>query len=157
MKRLAGERERRRRVGAAAAEAGGDRNVLLDAGLPARSRLRRDRLERAPDERVPGEPGDAQLGRRLELDPVGEIDPLQDRRDLVVAVVAPGADDERKVDLRGRGRAVHSASARATNSAGSSASARTSGSRPSVRNAASARSRDATPLSASEFGSVLRR
>ena len=47
-----------------------------------------ERLERARTSVSPAKPVDAQGRRRLELDPVGEVDPLEDGRDLVLAVVA---------------------------------------------------------------------
>src|SRR5439155_14316349 len=86
------------------------------------------------------------------------VEALVDGAELVLAVVAFGADDEREVDLGRRRRAGdRSASASPTNSAGRSASARVAGSRPMPSRARAASSRDATPASASEFASVLRR
>ncbi len=153
------ETQRRRRVGAAAAEAGRDREPLLDrrvpAGLDAGPRC--EGLERAADERVAGEAVDAQLGGRRDVDPVGHADALVDGDELVLAVVAQRPDDERQVDLRGSGSPHRSASASARNSGGASASARTDGSRPIAASASTARSRLARPAISSEFGSVLRR
>ena len=82
------------------------------------------------------------------------------RDDLVLAVGAQRADDEREVDLRRRRRVrprAHRGAPRAsaTNSPGSSASARTSGRRRSLRAPPTACSRVATPASASEFGERL--
>ena len=120
--------------------------------------MRGKRRERAADERVGGVALDAESVRGgLDLDPVGEREPLVDGQQLVPAVVAQWADDEAEVDLRGSRRLHPSASASATNSGGASASARTAGSRPIRASAAAASSRDATPASSSELGSVLRR
>ena len=119
--------------------------------------LDRHGVERALHERVLGEAADGVLSRRRELDPVGEVDPLQDCCDLVQAVVTARADDQSEVDLGARGRSSQcNSSVRATNSCGASASARVDGSRPIARNASSPRLRS-MPASASELGSVLRR
>src|SRR5439155_3326949 len=155
---LVGERERCGGVGAATAQTGCHGNPLLDARAPACAGLRREQFERAPHERVSGKAVDAQLVRILDLDAIGEIDALQNGHDLVVAVVALWADDEREVNLRARRRALHArAFASSTNSRGSSASARVSTCRPTERNASSAFWRVATPLKASEVGRVFRR
>ena len=93
-----------------------------------------EQLERAAHERVVGEAVDVDLASAGSTSiAVGEVDALENGRDLVVAVVACRPDDEREVDLRCRRRAAHSARASATNSSGSSASARVSGSRPIAR------------------------
>ena len=105
-----------------------------------------DRFERPPDERVVREAVDRELGGRLERDRVAELDPLEDRRDLVQAVVPRRPDDEREVDLRRGRRADHaSAAARATNSGGSSSSARTPGPRPIAVERGCGRRGDASP------------
>ena len=129
------EAERRRGVGAAAAEAGCDRDVLLDFHAPTRldSRGRGERSSAArtsvsprnPSTRAPAPPR-ARSGRRGRS--------VGGRWHLVLAVVARRPDDEREVDLRGGGaRFMQSFSASATNSAGASASARVSAGRPSAR------------------------
>ena len=106
--------------------------------LDARSCGQRE--QRITDERVLRKTVDLEAGPRGERDPVGEIDPLEHRRHLVLAVRPERADDEREVDLRRRPCAAHrSASARATNSRGSSASARMSAGRPIVSSACAAR------------------
>ena len=99
----------------------------LSAASARRSSARRTSVSSA-------KPSTAELGRRLDRDAVGQVDPLEDGGDLVPAVVAERADDERQVQLRGRGRTVHAgrASARATNSGGASSSARAAGSRAIV-------------------------
>ena len=102
----------------------------------------------------------ASASRKRDL--VGEREPLEHGDDLVLAVAPQRADDEREVELRRRvprrARAQRtSASASATNSSGASASARTSRPRPIAASAATTSSRLATPASASEFASVLRR
>ena len=87
-----------------------------------------EREQRVAHEAVLGEASDGEHRRRLELDPVREIDALQNRRDLVLAVRAHRPDDEREVELRRGRRAAHrSAAARRTNVSGVSASARTAG------------------------------
>src|SRR5438876_1225294 len=155
---------RRGRAGGGAARARratrrGDRQSLLDVDAPAwlDARVRSERFERAVDERVGEEAVDAECAGRLEVDAVGDPDALVHGDELVLAVGAKRADDEREVDLCGGGRSHVSAAASATNSGGASASARTEASRPIEASAATARSRDATPLSSSEFGRVLRR
>ena len=91
----------------------------------------RERVERARGRSCPPRTRRRVVSaRRLDADPVAEVDALEDRHDLVLAVVADRPDDEREVDLRRRGADHASASASATNSAGSSSSARTSRSRP---------------------------
>src|SRR5579872_6211555 len=157
--RRVGEPQRGGGVGAAAAETGRDGETLLDVHAPARldAGACGERLERAAHERVGEEPVDAERERRLDVDPVGEGDALVHGDELVLAVVARGPDDEGEVDLRGRGCSHRSASVSATNSCGASASARTDASRPIDASAATERSRDASPLSSSEFGSVFRR
>src|SRR5262249_33674223 len=101
---------------------------------------------------------DAKRRSLLDLDPVDEVDPLEHRQDLVLAVVALRPDDEREVDLRRCGCTHHAnVSVSATNSGGESASARVDSVRPSSASAAAARSRETRPPSASEFGSVFRR
>ena len=129
-KRLVREPERGRRIGAAAAETGGDRDLLLDLDPPASldPRGSSELAERRADKRVAGEAVDRELRRLCELDAVDEVDPLEDGQDLVLAVVAQRADDEREVDLgRRRSSAHRRALASATNSAGASASARVAG------------------------------
>ena len=89
VERLVREPERRRRVGAAAAEAGGDGDALLDRRAPA-----------LLDRRVRGEPSRAHRGRACRprtrrraccsagsiVDAVGEADALVDGHQLVLAV-----------------------------------------------------------------------
>src|SRR5207302_1541006 len=107
-----------RGVGAAAAEPAGDRDALPDAGVPQRLRMCacRESLERTPHERVVGKTLDAQAVAGLDGDAVAEGQALVHGGDLVLAVSAAGAYDERQVDLGGGGRAVHrSASASAAN------------------------------------------
>ena len=60
------------------------------------------RVERRAHDRVVREAVDARLGRAARPRRVGEVEPLEDRHDLVLAVVAARADDEREVDLRRR-------------------------------------------------------
>ena len=125
---LVGKPESSRCIGAAAAEPGGDRDRLLDPYPP----LRLDAcppgelLERGANQRVVGKAFDSERGCVVELDPVDEVDPLQDRQNLVLAVVADRPDDEREIDLRGGRRSHSNALVSATKSAGASASARTS-------------------------------
>ena len=86
-----------------------------------------------------GKPLDAKCVGRLDLQPVAEIDALEHRRDLVLAIGSSRADDQREVDLRVR---LHGrARASATNSCGARASARTDGSRPIDSSAAATSSR----------------
>ena len=68
---------------------------LPDPRVPARVGVRGlgQPLERGSDERVLGEAFDPELGRRLDREAVGQVDPLQDRGDLVATVVAEGPDD----------------------------------------------------------------
>src|SRR5438477_37480 len=103
----------------AAAEAGGDRDPLLDTRGKARTVAVGGALECPANEGVTGEAVDPELGRALDRDAVGERNALVDRDDLVKAVSSSRADDEREVDLR-RGRsALHSsASASWRNSGG---------------------------------------
>src|SRR6478752_7411970 len=118
------------RSAVAAAEAGGDRDLLLDLDPPASldPRGSSELAERRADKRVAGEAVDHKLRRLFELDAVDEVDPLEDGQDLVLAVVAQRADDEREVDLgRRRGSAHRSALVSATSSAGARASARVAG------------------------------
>src|SRR5439155_18119435 len=148
---------RGRRVGAAAAQPRGNRKTFLDPRAEARAVAVDHALEGATNERIAGEPSDAQRGRAVDRDPVGERNALVDRDELVVPVLTGRTDDERQVDLGGRGCATHSrASASARNSAGASSSPRTFGSRPIVAIASSARPRSATPASSSEFARRLR-
>ena len=90
------------------------RDVLLDLHAPARldPRGAPRALERGADERVACEAVDAKLRRRLDVDPVDELDPLVDGQQLVLAVVAQRADDEREVDLRRGGRALTASASR---------------------------------------------
>ena len=81
-------------------------------------------FERGADERVAAEAVDAELGRLLDLDPVDEVDPLEDGQHLVLAVVARRPDDEREVDLRRGGRAHHVTVTSSVRSRGPSNSAR---------------------------------
>ena len=85
------------------------------------------------------------------------VDPLERRHDLVLAVVAQRADDEREVDLRGGAARVSGArSASATNSGGVELlGAHVAGSRPIASSAVGRRARSATPASSSEFGERL--
>ena len=155
--------KRGRRVGAAAAEPGGDRDPLLDracqrGSTPAASA---SASSARADERVVGEPVDAELGapararsgRRASIRcrtvatsclPSSRRGPTTSAR-LIFAVAR-------------RASSRRSASASATNSGGSSASART----PAIaadapRAPPPPRSRVATPASSSELASVLRR
>ena len=154
-----GEPECRRRVGAAAAETGRDRDPLRDRRTPARldaggggerGRARRGRACRR------GSRSTASAGRGLDRDAVGEVDPLQDGRDLVLAVRAGRADDEREVELRRRRRSSQRLGERDELRRRERLGTR-------LRRAADRlerRRRDlarASPASASEFGSVLRR
>jgi hypothetical protein len=65
----------------------------------ARLRHGLEQIQRVRDERVL-EALDDELRRRLELEPVGEVDVLHDRGDLVESVLAARADDECQVELR---------------------------------------------------------
>src|SRR5262249_61731248 len=117
------------RVRAAAAEAGRDGDLLLDLNPPARLGARNagQFVERRTHQRVLGEALDPKLGRFLELDPVDEVDALEDGQDFVLSVVAQRAYDQSEVDLRRGGSTAHrNASLSARNSAGASASARVS-------------------------------
>ncbi len=67
----------------------------------SRARRRRERLERAADERVVVEARDVELLGGVQLDPVGELERRHQGHDLVLAVVAQRTDDEREVQLRG--------------------------------------------------------
>src|SRR4029450_13485411 len=117
----------------------------------------RQPFERVANERVLGKAANTEARRWGGRDPGDEVETLVDRRQLVPAVVGR-ADDEREVQLRGRGRARHSsACASAPNPPGGSASARVTGSWPTFTSAAAACSREASPASSSEFGSCLRR
>src|SRR4029077_4034342 len=89
-----------------------------------------EQLKRVAHERVAWEAVDVRALGRLDIDAVGEADALVDREELVLAVRAPRPDDEREIDLGGRGRSHESASVSATNSRGSSASARAREARP---------------------------
>src|SRR5215218_1377826 len=154
------EPERGRGVGAPSAEAGRDRNLLVDRDVPIRGRARGggELLERSTHDRVLGEAFDSKLVRRLERDPVGQGDPLEHGRDLVPSVGPGRADDEREVELRGCEELGHrSAAARRTNSSGSSSSARASVLQPIDSSASSARWRSVRPASSREFGSRFRR
>src|SRR5262245_54356976 len=107
---------------------------------------------------VAGKAFDVEPGRPFDGDAVGEVDALQDSRHLVLAVASMRADHERKIDLRRSREPRHSsACASATNSAGESASALVDEVRPIPARAAAASARLASPVSSSEFGSVLRR
>src|SRR4051812_40857024 len=157
---LVGEPKRGRGVGAAAAEPGGDRDLLLDPDAPARldARTAGKLAERRAHERVVREALHPKLLRLLELDPVDEVDALQDGQDLVLAVIAQWADHQGEVDLGRSGGTAHGkALTSATNSPGTSASARVSAGRPIAASAAAASSREASPACATEFGSVFRR
>src|SRR5262249_6966758 len=167
VERLVGDPESGCRVRAAAAEAGGDRDPLLDRRLPPG--LDAGGARRKAPERAPEDVGDDRrmiaVRRHRDVDPlpvrardldvVVEIDALEHGDDLVLAVVARRADDERQVDLRVGPHA--SAAASATNSSGASSSARTFASRPIAPSATTAGSRVTTELSAGELASVLRR
>src|SRR5207344_669292 len=99
-------------------------------------------------DRVLREPVDGRFGRRLDADPVAEVETLEEGDELVLAVAPDRPDDERQIDLR-RGGADHGSSpVSATNSAGSSSSARTFAARPIAARAATDCSREATAASA---------
>ena len=83
------EQQRGGGVRAPAAESGGDGHALLDANPPAVRRI--ECLERAADERVGRESLDRGVGSRLDVDAVGQIDALEERDELVLAVGAHGA------------------------------------------------------------------
>ena len=156
---LVREPERRRGVGAPAAEPGRDRDPLVDPHVPGRARRRRRRRARAAPLATSvssAKPAHAQAVGRLEHERVGEVDPLQHGRDLVLAVRAARPDDEREVDLRRAPRARHATSpVSATNCSGRSASAR-SGARARARRARPRRARGSRrPASSSEFGKRL--
>ena len=90
--------------------------------------------------------------------PVAEVDPLEDRDDLVQAVAAPRADDEREVDLRRRDgprRRSCDQLGEPENSSGASSSARTFAGRPSSARAAPPRSRSARPGELERVGERL--
>jgi hypothetical protein len=116
--RLVSEPKRGRRVGAAAAETGRDRDPLLDPHAPARleTRAAGQRAERLAHERVVCEAVDPELGCLVELDPVDEVDPLEDGQDLMLLVVTQRADDEREVYLGRCGRSHRRATTRSKNS-----------------------------------------
>ena len=163
--RVVREQERSRGVGAAAAEPCRDRDLASSIrtrqlGLDAR-RAREPR--RAPPRRScrPAKPSTVEPRRRLESSIVSARSMrCRTVSDLVLAVRAERADDEREVDLRRCAERAAHASLRvsSTNSGGSSASARTDGSRPERGERRDRRSRVATRRrAASEFASVLRR
>ena len=108
-------------------------------------------------DRVLREPVDGRLARRLDADPVAEVETLEDRHDLMLAVATDRPDDERQVDLRRSGADHESSPVSATNSAGSSSSARTFAARPIAARAVTDCSREATAASERELASVLRR
>src|SRR5262245_59199167 len=157
------EAEGGRRVGASAPEACGDWNLLPDSDAPYRLDAGRpgEPDERSADDRVARESLDRQSVTWGQLDPVADVDSLEDRGDLVQPIDAPRPDHEREIDLcRGNCSALlhpARASASCTNSSGASSSARTLACRPSAASASWARSRSAKPLRSSEFASVLRR
>src|SRR6185369_15584947 len=112
-----GERaQHRRRVGAAAAQPGGDRDALLDGEVdaigdaePPTERLRRARREvRGPVELRASRHAAAHLplpaGGRAHDDLVGEVERHHQGRELVVAVGAARADAQDEVHLRRRAR-----------------------------------------------------
>jgi hypothetical protein len=101
--RPAREAESGRRVRAPAAEARGDRDLLVDRHAPLRRRAGggSQLLERSPHERVLGEALDPEAVPLLERDAVGQRDPLEHRGDFVAPVGPSRADDEREVDFRG--------------------------------------------------------
>jgi hypothetical protein len=116
------------RIGAPAAEPRSDRDLLVDPDAPPRldAGSAPELLEGAADERVAGKAVDPKGPRFVELDPVDQVDLLQNGENLVLTVVTRRPDNEREVDL-GRRRGSHrSASASATKSSGGSASARIS-------------------------------
>ncbi len=94
-----GEPQRGGGVGAPAAQAGGDGDLLRDPGAPSGIdlRLARELDERAPDDRVVLEALDREPARPLELDAVADVDALEDGDDLVQPV---GSRARRR---RGRG------------------------------------------------------
>jgi hypothetical protein len=90
-----------------------------------------ERGERPTDDGVLREPLDAELTAWSEGDAVAEVDSLQDRDDLVLAVCPSRPDDVRQVDLGWcRCAPQRRAAVSVTNSAGASASARAPGGRP---------------------------
>jgi hypothetical protein len=92
-----GERECRRRIGASAAETGRDGNPLLDSCPPAvaHSGSVCESLQSAAYKRVVIETLDRQGVRVLELDVVGQVDPLKHGDELMLSVLAQRAHDER--------------------------------------------------------------
>ena len=98
-------RQRGSRVGAAAAEPGGDGDRLLDLDLPARLDARdgREGLQRLGHDRVVGEPG-----HRKPISPTesATVSASEIRCSTVTTSCLPSvaerADDEREVDLRVR-------------------------------------------------------
>ena len=154
------EPQRGCRVGAPAAETGSDGNLLRQAHRPAGldTRCLREQRQCGRDRRVVRETCDPRPARQLQRHPVGEIDALQDRRHLVHAVIPPGPDHQREIELGRRRRACHASSrANARNSAGGSSSALVACGRLRAPRTRSTSERLATPLSSIEFGSVLRR
>ena len=138
--RVVGEPKRRRGVGAAAAEAGGDRDPLLDPGAPAgldacrrreRSSAARTSVSSAKPSTVSSPAGSSAIvsQRSTRWSTVAH---------LVQAVAARRADDEREVDLRGRVGAVTRGRRRGRRTPGVSASARAERSRPIAASAAAA-------------------
>ena len=105
--------EHRRCIGAPSAQSGRDRNALVDPNAPPRRAGRGfcKPLECRPHEGVLGKPldGDAGIEPRLQLDPVMEVDPLQERGDLVPARLEHarrpadeiGLDERKKGELHG--------------------------------------------------------
>src|SRR4051812_11198854 len=158
--RLVREDERSGRVRAATAEPGRNGDLLVDRDLPARldGGVRREQLERGADERVLREAVHGELPGRCELQAVRQLEADEDGDELVVAVGAERAGDEREVELRvGEADAHASASRRRGNSSGASASARVSAPWPSVASAATVCARGAAPASSSAFARVFRR
>src|SRR5438445_1978092 len=155
---LVAQAQRRGGVGAAAAETRGDRYALRDPGGELDVAVRGQFSQGACHERVAGEAGDLRALGNTHLDAIRERDALIHGRDLVHAVRTPRADDEREVEFRRRDASLHgSARASVTNSGGGSSSARVAGGRPTVSRARTASARAASPLSSTEFASVLRR
>ena len=104
----------------------------------------------------PAKPVDAQLGGRLELDPVGERR-CAGRRSTTSCLPSSrgGPTTSARLILAGAGRPHRSASASATNSGGVERLGANVGARPIAASAAAACSRVATPASSSEFGERL--
>ena len=95
------------RIGRAAAEPGGDRDLLLDRD-PHRGASQPKRSRKASSAEPPGSAPDTRADdlvaagcAALEHDLVGQRHRLEDRADLVQPVVAPRSDVKAEVELRG--------------------------------------------------------